>query len=389
MRSTMSALRVTSFWRSASSTGLRARAWCPPSISTTSPILLPCHVEVDPPSGPGSQGLPGRRWQPGASAHPGEDELPSECAPSQMSRDDRCPAGARLLVRRTHFHAAASRSGESQVAAGARDTGPERRRGRSRRHRAARTAANSGLTLGMPAPTTGPIVRRRVARTPAAWPPPARHRHAHRRSSRFVKPGQAGRVQGTDAVEDRPGTGLPRRAPSGAVDRERTGADDDGVGAGSGPAPGSHLGAHVATAHTARAEVPAVRDPSVVSGQASRNGGSLGARHAAPGLLGHRATLARMAGGSLTPVELVRAMQERGLGRPLIAQAFSVGVAGFEPAAFRSQSGRATKLAIPRARGHRHPSTRSRKEFGSRERGPRLALPSGCELTRCAGVAQW
>ena len=149
-----------------------------------------------------------------------------------------------------------------------------------------------------------------------ARPPSARHRHAHRdRGAR--EPGQAGRVQGTDAVEDCPGTGLPHRAPAGAVDRERTGADDDGVGAGSGPAPGSHLGAHVAAAHTARAQVPAVRDPSVVSGQAPRNGGSLRARHAAPGLLGHRATLARMAGGSLTPCgQLVCAMQGARSGAP-------------------------------------------------------------------------
>ena len=38
--------------------------------------------------------------------------------------------------------------------------------------------------------------------------------------------------------------------------------------------------------------------------------------------------------------------------------------------------------------GIRHRRGRA-KDFGSRERGPRLALPSGCELTRCAGVAQW
>ena len=37
-RSTTSPPRLTSFWRSASSTGFSARAWCPPSISTTSPM---------------------------------------------------------------------------------------------------------------------------------------------------------------------------------------------------------------------------------------------------------------------------------------------------------------------------------------------------------------
>ena len=187
----------------------------------------------------------------------------------------------------------------------------------ARRHRLLGPPRTPACTLGMPAPATGPIVRRRVAPYPGARPPPARHRHAHRRSSRPVKPVRPAACRALTPSRTAPAPDSHTALPPGPVDREGAGADDHGVGAGSGPAPGSHLGAHVGTAHPARAQVPAVRDPAVVSGQASRHGGSLRARHAAPGLLGHRATLARMAGGSLTPCgQLVCAMQRARSGAP-------------------------------------------------------------------------
>ena len=53
------------------------------------PDVLPRDVEVDPPSRPGPHGLPGRRRQPGAPAHPGEVELAQRVGPVADVADDR------------------------------------------------------------------------------------------------------------------------------------------------------------------------------------------------------------------------------------------------------------------------------------------------------------
>ena len=111
-----------------------------------------------------------------------------------------------------------------------------------------------------------------------------------------------------------------------------------------------------------------VRAHRMLSGAAAQRccGGAIGRAPASPGFVGVAGAAGR-AGSYVAPQPAPIVPLRDGTESARIV----VGVAGFEPAAFRSQSGRATKLRhTPRPRGTdiRHRRGRE-KDFGSRERG--------------------
>lgn len=252
MRRTMSALRVTSFWRRASSTGLSARAWCPPSISTTSPG----DDRVEKPSSP----TPADGSPSGEQPCRRHQALPHDEAQDQHGG---AVGGSPL-----------GRANRSQLRPGPRDSGPD---GRSE-------------TQTTPYPNPGDLV--------AAVPP--REGDVDRVR---CEPAQTGGLKGADPVEDGAGPRLPDGVPTACFVRHARGADDHRVETCGAPPAGGHLGTDIGSGHAAGAEILAVRDTIVIAGHLARDARTLGPWQASEGWSRHDPSLTERGAHRSGPVD--------------------------------------------------------------------------------------